>query len=116
MAEAARVLGSKEAARSAAREAGRYELDGEAMRALGLSGVELGGVGEIPALSPERWAALPTLAGSQGIPVGLILNGVQSEAFSRFLARNHVSQLTPERAVLIARHFFHAEPVQLVLR
>jgi hypothetical protein len=106
MKEAARVLGSQAAAVAAAREAGRYELDESCLRKIGLAGVELGETGELPALSPERWADLPESTSPSGEVLGLLLTAPQREAFSRFLARNHVSNPSPKRVVEIARHYF----------
>ena len=116
LAEAARVLGSEEAAFSAARVAGRYELDAETHRMLGLAGVALHANGELPALSPERWAELPAPAPHGGAELGLLLNEAEAQAFTRFLARNHVSDPAPDRAILLARHFFTGEPPLLVIR
>lgn len=116
LAEAARVLGSEEAAHSAARLAGRYELDEETHRVLGLAGASLHANGELPALSPERWADLPVAAPHGGTELGLLLNEAQEQAFTRFLARNHVRDPAPERAILLARHFFTGEPALVVIR
>jgi hypothetical protein len=115
LAEAARVLGSRGAAETAARHAGRYELDEACLRTLGLAGIELGENGELPALSPERWAELPEPAPQSGELIGLLLTAPQREAFSRFLARNHVSNPSAERLVAIARHYF-TDSLNVVIR
>ncbi|MGZ3650499.1 MAG: hypothetical protein ACXVB9_03135 [Bdellovibrionota bacterium] len=124
--EAARVLGDPALAARAAKVAGRYELRDDLCQALGLAGVALDEAGEIPALSPERWEENPTgesrsalglrLAEEGRELAGLMLEERQRELFLRFLARNRVSNLTALKAVSLARHFFSAEPVTVVIR
>ncbi len=124
---AAEVLGER-GARDAAENLGRYELDDESARRLGLAGAQPGPEGEVPALSPSRWAEQPeadtwaqlqTRLSEGAEIVGLVLSRSQRESFLRFLTRNHGNEaesLTAEKAVRLARHFFFQEPLVVVLR
>ena len=128
LSEAGGILGAAAAA-AAASKLGRYELSDEVARALGLAGAELGEGGEFPALSPGRWAAhsgaecpraLTMRLEDEGREIaGLLLSDGQRDSFLRFLARNRVNTggaITAGKAVSLARHFFSAEPVQVVVR
>jgi hypothetical protein len=117
LAEAAAVLGEA-ASLAEAERLGRYELADEVARELRLRGVALGEGGEVPALSPARWRAWPAAPDLREL-VGLRLTAEQKASFLRFLTRNHEGDplaLAPERALELARPFFLAEPLAVVLR
>lgn len=126
LALAEHLLG-REASRSIARRLGRYELTDALALRLELEGVKLGEGGEVPALSPSRWGLYPearawaelrsSLAENHAALAGLLLTAEQAEGFRRFLSRHSVGDGAPvERIVELARHYFHGEPLNVVVR
>ncbi len=121
------ALLGKDAAQALAQKLGKYELGEEESRKLGLEGVALGSGGEFPALSPARWVSQPRaeswaalrarLHENGGEAVGLSLDASQREGFLKFLARNRVSAESDLTVIVnLARHFFSAEPLNVVVR
>jgi hypothetical protein len=128
LAEAGKLLGPAEA-KALAEKLGAYEVETAKAKELGLEGIRLGRNGELPALSPARWArdsgaesweALKArLKETNATVAGLSLSPDQRQAFLRFLARNRKDPEGapgPERMVELARHFFFSEPLNVVLR
>lgn len=126
LALAEELLG-REAARSVARRLGHYELTEALALRLELEGVKLGEAGEVRALSPARWGRFPearswaglreTLAESRAVLEGLQLSPEQAGGFRRFLSRHSVGGSAPvERVVELARHYFHGQPINVVVR
>lgn len=124
LATAEDLLG-KAPAKAAAESLGRYELEESLARQLELEGLELGEGGEVPALSPARWAShldsqswegLRARVSAGGAEIaGLRLPARQREAFLRFLSRHRVSA-EPAKVVELALHFFADADLNVVIR
>lgn len=127
LAEAQALIG-REAALELAKKLGRYELDDDCVQDLRLRGACAGKDGELPALSPSRWLEYPEIESwvsfqarlkkEGGYVAGLRLTPEERRAFLDFMARNHVivddiSSLEP--IIELARHFFFAKPLNVVL-
>ncbi len=126
--EAGKLLGAP-VAQELAEKLGTYEVGSEQAKALGLEGLRLEEEGGFPALSPARWGLHPQaeswmalrarMLECGGEVMGLSLNPEQRAGFLRFLGKHRVipagaSEL--ERIVELARHFFFAEPLNVVVR
>ncbi len=126
LAVAEELLG-RESSHSIARKLGAYELEESLALKIQLEGIALGKEGEIPALSPNRWGRFPEALSRQelldaisegGLEIaGLIMSEENAATFGRFLAARKIKESAPpEKIAALARHFFHGQPINLVLR
>lgn len=117
----------RELAKNMARKLGPYQLSEELALRLELEGLKMGEEGELPCLTPARWGVYPealrweelhaALEREGAELAGLLLTEAQAESFRRFLARRNVrDEAPPARIVELARHYFHGQPLNVVVR
>ncbi len=117
----------RELARGMARKLGPYQLSDELVLRLELEGLKVGEDGELPCLTPSRWGRYPEalrweeLLGAlkqEGVELaGLLLTEAEAESFRRFLLRRGVREESPAaRIVELARHYFHGQPLNVLVR
>lgn len=107
------ILGSREAAKNLAEDAGRYELSDALVAQVQHKGLQLGQEGEVPALSPCRWnfslGVIP-----EGKLLGILMEREKIKKFLDFLQLGN-APATMEATLELARHFFYEDSLNLVV-